>query len=230
MNTNLFNNVKICTSLIASNKTEMINSIEKAISFGTKFIEIRFDYINTSEIYELLPLLKKYSDQCIYTCRKLDQGGSFKGNEKLRIKILEELSKHNPSFIDIELITIKNKPELAKTLRSNGSSLIVSWHNFSETPNEKVLKSILTDSKKFGDISKIVTFAQTFQDNNKIFSLYKSETKGKLIAFCMGELGIISRILCVTLGSPLTYASIDDNQTAKGQISILEMKKIYAAF
>lgn len=208
----------------------MKDTIEKAFSFGAKYIEIRFDYMDPSKISDLLPILKKYSDRCIYTCRKLDEGGSFNGDENLRINILEKLSKQNPAFIDIELSTIKEKPELTQNIRSHGSSLIVSWHNFSETPDQNILKSILTQSKKVGDVSKIVTFAKTFHDNNTIFSLYQSESKGKLIAFCMGDLGIISRILCVSLGSPLTYASLEDDPIAQGQISILEMKKIYDAF
>lgn len=230
LNTSLFNEANICTSLKASNPSEMQIAIEKALSYGTKYIEIRFDYLDITKISELLPMLKKYSDLCIYTCRKRDEGGLFDGNENLRINILEKLSKQNPAFIDIELSTIKMKPDLINKLKINGSSLIVSWHNFSETPSQNVLKSILMDTKSKGDISKIVTQAQTFNDNKNILSLYKSESKDKIIAFCMGNLGIISRVLCVSMGSPLTYASLEDNSTAQGQISITELKNFYDAF
>lgn len=226
----MFNEAKICTSIIPKNSSEISNSIEKAFSFGTKYIEIRFDYLETTKISDMLPILKKYSDRCIYTCRKFDEGGSFNGDENLRIDILKKLSKQNPAFIDVELSTITEKPDLSNKLKSNGSSLIVSWHNFSETPSENILKTILMNAKSKGDISKIVTFAKKFQDNIKILSLYKSESKNKIIAFCMGNVGIISRVLCVSMGSPLTYASLEDNPTAKGQISVLELKNFYDAF
>jgi 3-dehydroquinate dehydratase type I len=54
--------------------------------------------------------------------------------------------------------------------------------------------------------------------------------KPKLIAFCMGESGIISRILYKKFGLFLTYASYaDDKKTADGQLPFGHMKYIYRA-
>jgi 3-dehydroquinate dehydratase type I len=44
-----------------------------------------------------------------------------------------------------------------------------------------------------------------------------------VISFCMGELGIFSRIMCVIAGSFLTYASLEE-RTAPGQINIKNMR------
>lgn len=230
MNSFLANTAKICTSIPATNVEDLQTSIEKALSLGSDYIEIRFDYIEPKKISKLQPLLKNYADRCIFTCRKADEGGLFSDNEDIRIKTLEELSKQNPAYIDIELSTVEERPELTDNLRLSGSSLIVSWHNFSETPSGDKLQSIYSKAKTIGDISKIVTFAKTFQDNTTVLSLVKSAKKGELISFCMGELGIISRTLSVFMGSPFTYSSLEENKTASGQITIKEMKEFYAAF
>ena len=64
-------------------------------------------------------------------------------------------------------------------------------------------------------------------NNYNILALYDKFKQTKLIAFCMGQKGIISRIICTLIGSPLAYASLPDLPTAEGQISISEMKNFY---
>ncbi|MFQ6134655.1 MAG: type I 3-dehydroquinate dehydratase [Nitrososphaerales archaeon] len=219
----------ICTSIPASSLTSLQTAIEKAFSYGSDYVEVRFDYLDMRDIDKLKPILKRYADRCIYTCRRTEEGGRFQGDEEARSKVLKKLAEQNPAFIDIELSTVKEKPDLAGSLRSGGSSLIVSWHNFSETPSREVLKSVQEDALGFGDVAKIVTFAKRFEDNASILSLYRSAGEGRLIAFCMGELGVVSRVVCALIGSPLTYASLENDQTAPGQISVKELKEFYAA-
>ena len=230
MNSSLAEGAKICTSIPATNIKNLQTYIQKALSLGSEYIEIRFDYMDYKQIFKLQPLLKNYVDQCIFTCRKADEGGLFADSEDIRIKTLEELSKQHPAYLDIELSTVEKKPEITDNLRSSGSSIIVSWHNFSETPSLDKLQSIYSRAQNLGDISKIITFAKTFKDNATVLSLVKSAKKDKLVSFCMGELGLLSRTLSVFMGSPFTYASLGKNKTASGQITIKELKEFYAAF
>jgi len=230
LNSSLTKEAKICTSIPATNAEDLQTSIKKALSLGSEYIEIRFDYIDYKKISKLQPLLKDYVDQCIFTCRKADEGGLFADSEDIRIKTLEELAKQNPAYLDIELSTVEKRPDITDNLRSSGPSIIVSWHNFSETPSMDKLKSIYSRAQTLGEISKIVTFAKTFNDNTTVLSLVKSAKKDKLISFCMGELGILSRTLSVLMGSPFTYASLGENKTASGQLTIKELKEFYAAF
>ena len=79
----------------------------------------------------------------------------------------------------------------------------------------------------YSNYVKLVTTARTFEDNFKLLSLYDNNINTKLIAFAMGEHGILSRLLCILYGgSPFTYASLD-NPLAPGQLDIVLMKKIY---
>jgi 3-dehydroquinate dehydratase-1 len=93
------------------------------------------------------------------------------------------------------------------------------------------LVDLVDKMRIFSNFIKIVTTANTIEDTiitMKIYSLI--DTGINLIAFSMGELGIISRVLCNIVGdSPFTYAAID-NAVAPGQLKINQMKSIYSLF
>src|SRR4029079_11553203 len=77
------------------------------------------------------------------------------------------------------------------------------------------------------DIIKIVTTAHTPADYIRMLKLVK-ESQVPTVGFCMGELGVCSRILCGKFGSPFTYATFNkDRQMAPGQLSFEDMKRIY---
>ncbi|MDF0680105.1 MAG: type I 3-dehydroquinate dehydratase [Candidatus Nitrosocosmicus sp.] len=56
------------------------------------------------------------------------------------------------------------------------------------------------------------------------------DTHINLIAFAMGETGVLSRVLCTVVGkAPFTFASVGES-LAPGQLSISQMKSIYDLF
>ncbi len=72
---------------------------------------------------------------------------------------------------------------------------------------------------------KIVTTARSIADPISVMSLYRA--KGvNLIAFTMGEVGRVSRILCMQFGSPYTYVSLG-KPVAPGQFSLAEVKSMF---
>ena len=78
---------------------------------------------------------------------------------------------------------------------------------------------------KFSSNVKIVSTARTTDDATRMLELYSKKGKINLISFSMGDLGRISRILCLYLGSPYTYVSLG-KAVAPGQFSLDEVKKI----
>ncbi|MCK5552587.1 MAG: type I 3-dehydroquinate dehydratase, partial [Deltaproteobacteria bacterium] len=80
------------------------------------------------------------------------------------------------------------------------------------------------------DIVKIVTYANTMEDNLRVLGLipHTRRTGGEIIAFCMGELGRISRIMAPLLGSYFSYASLERGaESAPGQLTIEEIKGVF---
>ena len=83
----------------------------------------------------------------------------------------------------------------------------------------------------YSPLLKIVTTAKSIEDSIRILSLYSSiDTHINLVAFAMGDTGVLSRVLCTVVGdAPFTYASVGA-ALAPGQLSIDQMKSIYEMF
>ena len=79
------------------------------------------------------------------------------------------------------------------------------------------------------DIIKIVTKANEPSDNLRVLKLIPlaGQLGVPIIAFCMGEMGKISRLACIIMGGLMTFASVDENTvSAPGQISAAHMTRM----
>ena len=130
-------------------------------------------------------------------------------------------------MLDIELQSaVKCKPEQVQRLRTK-SALILSYHDFRATKN---LEQTLEKMVKFpADFYKIVSTATTLYDNVTMMKfLEKFGDQHSLVGLCMGEQGIISRVLGVRAGSVFTFAAVSpDEKTAPGQITAQELRNTY---
>lgn len=218
---------KICVSIAARNIEQLKMQINQAFSFGADYVEIRFDFLNLSDMNEALSIANQVNRKAVYTLRSPEQGGQFKGNTSERIACLEKLSCSMPMLLDVELDTIKSNDILAHYLNEQNASLLISWHDFEKTPSNAQLTRTLYEMRKYSQNVKIVTTAQKTEDSLSLLELYENSLGLNLIAFAMGEAGVISRLLCVIIGSaPFTYASLE-KAISPGQLTIKQMRKLY---
>ncbi|MFM7795850.1 MAG: type I 3-dehydroquinate dehydratase [Candidatus Nitrosotenuis sp.] len=213
---------KTCVS-IAEKTPNKVLSVIKTVLQKSDFAEIRFDFLLTRDIPKTLELTKKYHKRCVFTLRPKNQGGKFSGTEKERVSILKLMAEYNPYFLDIEFSASHNQ-NLLSYVRKTKTPILVSWHDFKRTPSFNELLKKSQNMKKISNHIKIVTTANSIKDTATILSLYGKQNSG-LIAFTMGELGRISRILCLHLGSPYTYVSLG-KPIAPGQFSLDEIKSL----
>lgn len=217
---------KICTTVFDENGNELVKKVREALLLNSDFVEARIDYLDD---YEPIEELKEFSDKLLITCRSKKEGGFFKGSEEERRKvILNWAEKIKPKYIDVELFCLEKDDDLLKKLREYKITVIASWHDFKLMPSIDLLEKITNYALNVANIAKVVVTAKNFEDNLAILSLYKKFDKEKLIAFCMGEHGHISRIISGILG-PFTYASLPKLSAAPGQIDILALREIYNA-
>jgi 3-dehydroquinate dehydratase I len=201
--------------------------INRAFSFGADYVEIRFDFLNLSDVDEALSIANQVNRKAVYTLRSPEQGGQFKGNTSERIACLEKLSSSMPMLLDVELDTIKSNDNLAHYLEEQKVSLLISWHDFEKTPSNAQLTNLLYEMRKYSQNVKVVTTAQKTEDSLGLLELYENTLGVNLIAFAMGEAGVLSRLLCVIIGNaPFTYASLE-KAIAPGQLTIKQMRKLY---
>ena len=145
--------------------------------------------------------------------------------KKNRISILKLIAEYNPFLLDVEFNTLRKNKNLSRYIKNTGTKILVSWHDFKQTPDISVLKKKILQMKKFSNNVKVVTMAKSTNDASRVLSLY-SDVDVKLIAFSMGNYGKISRLLCLLLGSPYTYVSLG-KPIAQGQFSVDEVKSIF---
>ncbi|MDR2285860.1 MAG: type I 3-dehydroquinate dehydratase [Prevotellaceae bacterium] len=206
----------ICVSIGEQSYSDIMAVLEQV-----DFAEIRLDVarITTSEI----GLVFSSGKRLIATCRE-----GFYSNDERRERLFDAI-RAGAAFVDIETEADDDfRKTIAEQARLNNCKLIVSYHNFDETPSLSEMCDIVdTCKKQNADIVKLVTTARNKSDVARILSLYDKYPDASLVAFAMGEAGLISRVACVFLGAPYTYAAIsDDKPLASGQISMEKIKNI----
>ena len=215
---------KTCVSIGEKNPKKIKIILKKSLS-KSDFAEIRFDYLKKTDIPIVLEDVKKSISRCVCTLRPRSEGGLFIGKEDERKSILRLIAEYNPFLLDVEFNAIQKDKKLASYLKKTKCKLLISWHDFKKTPSDSHLKTKFNKMKKFSDVIKIVTVAKNVSDASRLLSLYSLKSKNKTIAFCMGEQGKFSRILCLHLGSPFTYVSLG-KAIAPGQFSVNEIKSL----
>lgn len=215
---------KTCVSIAEKTPYKVRQTLKIALK-KSDYVEVRFDFLNIEQIPETLESIKKDLNKIVCTLRPKTEGGKFPGNEKERVSILKLIAEYNPFLLDVEFNTLKRNASLRKYLKSTKTKLLVSWHDFRKTPSSSELKKKMNQMSKFSSNVKIVSTAKSVNDSNRMLELYSKKGKNNLISFAMGDLGRISRILCLYLGSPYTYVSLG-KPVAPGQFSVDEVKKI----
>lgn len=124
---------------------------------------------------------------------------------------------------DIE-IESPDRSNLVNLSKDRKCRVIISYHDFQRTPSIKKLESIKRRCFEAGaDIAKLTCMAHTERDCEALLSLADEKT----IAFGMGEYASYTRIACLLLGSPHSYA-FTGMETAPGQMSKSEMLEMLA--
>ena len=215
---------RICVSIMGESVKKMEEKARLALALGADIIEFRLDSLRNLNSDAVKKLVSEFSNRCILTLRPRWEGGFYDGDEEERLRIIFEVSEVKPAYIDIELKT-KDVKRYVKKLK-NFSKLIVSLHDCDGKLSESDLRKAALKAMELGDYAKIITTAGNILDNVKVLSLYNDLPRERLIAFAMGELGIISRILSPIAGAPIVYTCLPGEQAAPGQLSIVEMKKL----
>ena len=214
----------IAVPITASSINEALKDIKKAEK-QADVIEIRLDYIKNPD---LTKLLSKKSKPIIVTARKSSEGGKLAINEKKRIELLKKAIELSADFVDIELSAGENTIKELTKIKKN-TQIIVSHHNFKETPSN-LIETYNKIRQLSPDIIKIAAKANKIEDNLKIIDviIQALSDSQKIIAFCMGEKGALTRIMSPIWGSFLTFGSLEQGkESAPGQLTADALKNIY---
>ena len=207
----------------------MIESAE-SLAQDNPFVEFRLDYLKQplAALTKIRSFLETHHYvTAIGTCRRAENGGKFKGSLAKQLEVLTKANAAGCQIVDLEMQSaLKSKPEALARLRSRGR-LLISFHDFRAT---RYLDGTLEKMLKIpADFYKIVTTATTLSDNVAMMKFLQAHSdKHALVGLCMGEQGIISRVLGVRSGSVFTFGAVSaDLQTAPGQVNARDLRAIY---
>jgi len=219
--------IRVCVSVPPKTIDEAIKLIQKADAHKPDFIEVRLDYLTSNDFISEIPLSSNIP--LIATNKSTLQKGKFSGTETERQKILIDAARNGFTYVDVDLGT-PNQTELISKLHEAGAKVIVSFHDFEQTPSLSKLDMVLDEEVALGaDVCKIITTARTVKDNLIVLDFVSQASKKvRLVCFAMGELGKHSRLVSPVFGAFFTFASLDEKRkTAKGQLTIPEMNIAY---
>ncbi len=222
---------RVCLALSGDTVEDMLGTAE-SMARDNPLLEFRLDYLR--QPLAAFPKIHRFLDTHQYvtaigTCRRADNGGKFKGSLASQLEVLTKAHAAGCQLVDLELQSaLKAKPEAMARLRSR-SGLILSFHDFRATRHlDETLDKML---KIPADFYKVVTTATTLSDNVAMMKFLQTRSdKHALIGLCMGEQGIISRVLSVRAGSVFTFGAVDANaglKTAPGQVSARDLRGTY---
>jgi 3-dehydroquinate dehydratase/shikimate dehydrogenase len=220
---------KVCLALSGDTIDDMLATAE-SMARDNPFLELRLDYLK--QPLAALPKIHRFLETHQYvtaigTCRRAENGGRFKGSLASQLEVLTKAHAAGCQIVDLEIQSaLKAKREAIARLRSR-AGLIVSFHDFRATRNlDETLEKML---KVPADFYKVVSTATTLSDNVTMTTFLQTQSdQHALIGLCMGEQGIISRVLSVRAGSVFTFGAVSaDLKTAPGQISAGDLRSIY---
>ncbi len=229
----------LVTSIAADDVGTMLARADEAFRRGADAVELRLDALKdsiagVSGIARDLP-----TGRWIATCRPVSQGGRFQGPVERRVELLLAAGEPGQGFVDFEYADWAGDrgSALARhdlTARRTGSgpdaqtpSIILSHHDFERRPAD--LEQLVAEmaAEDAAAALKIVWPAEDVLSNFEAFELLRSSPR-EMIAFCLGEHGLPSRVLAKKFGAFASYCALDEGEeTAPGQLSLAQMKETF---
>jgi 3-dehydroquinate dehydratase I len=184
-------------------------ALARAQAAGVEVAELRVDLFKSLAPAHVLEVARRYAAMPrLITLRSAAEGGRWNGTEGQRFELYAALMPE-AAAIDIELGSCEICDLLIELATSKGVLKVVSYHNFTETPDDQFLLGVLLQSKGQGaDLVKISVFARSEADLRRLARFTLDHSDQGLITISMGPLGSPSRVLFPALGSRLTYADI----------------------
>jgi 3-dehydroquinate dehydratase/shikimate dehydrogenase len=223
---------KLCIAITGGSAEEMVNKATAALK-DTTFIEFRLDYL--SKPAAALPALRQFlldngAATAVATCRCKENGGRFEGSSAAGLDVLLKAAEAGFQLVDVELQSIEKLPKnTMQRLRDAGTAVILSFHDFKSTGD---LDAIYLRMQPFApDFMKVVPTARSLTDNLKLMHFLErmeDRSNSNIVGICMGEAGIISRVLGLRAGSAFTFAAASaGDETAPGQIASRTLIETY---
>jgi 3-dehydroquinate dehydratase / shikimate dehydrogenase len=220
---------RVCVAIAGTDANEMIEKAE-ALARDNPFIELRLDYLPKPGL--ALGKVREFTEShphvaVIATCRRVASGGKFRGPIPSQLELLGKAADAGCQLVDVELQTVTRLKHSQLDKLRGKAAVVLSFHDFRAT--QKLDETLKKMSAYPADFYKIVSTATSLSDNVTMMKfLERHQDSHPLVGLCMGEQGIISRVLGARAGSAFTFGALTaDEKTAPGQVTAQELRNTY---
>ena len=202
----------LTTMVQADNPDRIKELIDKSVPEGAEAFGMQFEQMNpeyrTKEVYNDLFAYAK--DKPIYVTNYRSSKNEGKSDKQLADELLEladcgadlcdvmgDCFDRQPDELAVDKTAIEKQKELIKKIHDKGAKVLMSSHLLKYIPAGRVLEIALEHQKRGADICKIVTGADTMEqqiENLKIINMLKENLKIPFLFLCGGECSILRRI------------------------------------
>ena len=210
---------RLICALTATDTASMRAEMDRAFAMGADTVECRLDFLPTLPgKEELAALLRKPPGEVIATCRPQREGGRYQGEESSRLALLALAGECGADFVDVEADVPRTSWPKAR--------IILSHHDFAGVPEDlDAVFAALEQSP--AQIAKIAFNGEGPEDAFLALDVLR-ESRKPAMALCMGQAGLLSRVLAGKFGAFGTFASLaSGRESAPGQLSLTEFRELY---
>jgi 3-dehydroquinate dehydratase-1 len=226
----------ICLPLVAETIGELIGQASMLVELAPDLVEWRIDgFTEVEDVAKSLAALSELRSitgeiPLIFTCRTDEEGGMRKIAQDKRLELMvAAIESGNIDLIDVELCNGQKFIDAVKMhTQAQHVALILSYHNFTETPAETfIYDKLLAACEAGADIPKLAVMPKNYAD---VLVLLSATNRARnslidtpLVTMSMGEQGAVTRLAGGLFGSDITFA-IGKASSAPGQIPIAELR------
>jgi 3-dehydroquinate dehydratase I len=219
----------IAIPLVARNREELEEECRLLSGKPADLLEWRADYMiengSPLAVADGMRLISSAFPSCpvLFTIRTAREGGLFTQSEETYAAWVKEAVEAGGAAVDLEYsLSDSVRDGLLAEAHRHDVSVVMSFHNFRETPPVEQMVSLFARMKESGaDVGKIAVMPQAPADVLSLFSalltIKKEYRDFPVIGISMGKLGRISRLAGSTFGSSVTFAA-GAQASAPGQI------------
>ncbi len=228
----------ICLPLVAEDKKNLLVQASQLAGLAPDLLEWRIDlYEHLADESRCLATLKEMRRligeiPLIFTCRSGLEGGKCGLTPAKRLQLIyTAIISGEVDIVDLEMSSGMDliAPVVEQT-RKSGVKLILSYHNFSQTPSKEFIVDKLAQAEEMGaDIAKLAVMPSGQADVLSLLGATHTARTSRvnipLVTMSMGEAGQVTRVAGGLFGSAITFAA-GGVSSAPGQLPLEDVRRV----
>lgn len=223
---------KVIVSIMAPDEAAALARARRIVEADADVCEWRVDQLRDLDDVELiLPKLRQTLDglPLLATIRTADEGGAMRLSAADYADTIAALSGSGMvDAVDVEIMH-PGAQAAVTAAQADGVQVVASRHLLAKCPSQTEIADLLRDLANYPvDVCKLAVTAQSPGDVASLLSAcaeVSQQVRQPVIAIAMGELGKVSRAAGHIFGSAATFASLDREASAPGQLDIAEVRR-----